>query len=71
MNDVNRLKVLIYEFLLFELSRLEDAADEYRHLMCLDASDAYSVLKYYSSLNRLEAFRVFMKKICKILDTFG
>lgn len=69
MSDEN-FRVVMYQFLLFELSRREDAVESYRHLMLTESAISYSVLKYFSALQSLEDFRVIFKKICGLLENF-
>ncbi len=70
MNDLERLKVLLYEFCWFEESRHEDALEISYRLMLQYKNDSYYILKYYEAVRRYEDFRIFQSKVFKLLSCF-
>lgn len=70
MNDLERLKVLLYEFCWFEESRHEDALEIAYRLMLHYRNDSYYILRYYESLRRYEDFRIFQAKVLNLLSSF-
>lgn len=71
MNDLDRLCVLIYEFLFYEEARLQDAVETSFYLLRHHGYDTYYILKHYLNVCRLEEFNVFSMKISQILKNFN
>jgi len=70
MDDITRLKVILYQFLSFEEERLSDAVSIARHVMLCYDFDSYYVLKYYESVRQFEDFRSFQRKLLNLLTSF-
>lgn len=70
MNDLERFKVLLYEFLWFEEGRAEESLDFAYHLMIRNNNDSYYVIKYYEAVRRYEDFRIIQEKLLNLLSTF-
>lgn len=67
MNDLERFKVLLYEFLWFEESRAEEALEFTYQLMIRNKSDSYYILKFYEAVRRYEDFRIIQEKLLNLL----
>lgn len=71
MNDLDRLCILIYEFLFYEEARLQEAVDTSFYLLRYHSNDTYYILKHYANVCRYEEFKVFYKKISQLVQCFG
>lgn len=71
MNDLDRLKVLIYEFLFLEKDRMESLVSSARQVMLMSQFESYYVLKYYEACRRYEDFEIFFRKVSSLLTCYG
>lgn len=70
MSDIDRLIVLIYEFLFAEESRQEESVHSFRRLMLMNDFDSYYVIKFYESVRRYEDFKIFERKMFLLVSAF-
>ena len=70
LSDLDRLLILIYEFLFAEESRQEEAVFSFRRLMLMNDFDSYYIIKYYEAVRRYEDYKIFERKIFLLISTF-
>lgn len=70
MLDIDRLIVLIYEFLFAEESRQEESVHSFRRLMLMNDFDSYSIIKYYEAVRRYEDYKIFERKMFLLVSAF-
>ena len=70
LQDLDRLIILLYQFLFAEEARQVEAVRTHRQLMLMNEFDSYYVLKYYEAVRRYEDFIFFQKKVFILLRGF-
>ncbi len=71
MNDLDRICIILSEFLFYEDARLQSAVDTSFYLLRFHSSDTYYILKHYANVCRYEEFKVLHRKIYEILKNFN
>lgn len=67
MDDLTRLKILLYQFLFFEEKRQIDSVSCAKDVMLRYDFESYYVLKYYEACRRYEDFQEFFRKMVILL----
>lgn len=70
LSDLDRLIVVMYQFLFAEEARQVEAVRAHRQLMLMNEFDSYYVLKYYEAVRRYEDFMFFQKKAFLLIRGF-
>lgn len=67
LTDLERFKVLIYEYLFHEEARCDEAVSAARYQLNFNDYDSYYILRYYEAVRRREDFKSFMRSLCELL----
>ncbi len=70
MNNLDRLCILLNEFIFFEESRLLDDCESSFYLLRTHKNDIHYVLKYIAAVQRLDDFREFSRKVIELMNYF-
>lgn len=67
MDDLQKFKVLIYEFLWKQEATLTDSIESARLCMEFNEHDSYFIIKYFEAVRKYEDFRVFQRYMIELL----
>lgn len=70
MSDLDRILVLLYQFLFSGEACQREAVLDYRQLMLIHDFDSYYVIKYYEVSRQYEDYKIFQRKTLTLLRSF-